>query len=45
LRIVEGTEEEPLCIERRSPMGNFEVWKKVSGRGSKSWFEQVNGGG
>ncbi len=44
LRVTEGTEEEPLIIERRTPMGNCEVWKHVSGRGSKSWFEHVNGG-
>lgn len=43
LRIVEGTEAEPTLIERQVPFGNFEVWRYLSGSGSKSIFEKQGG--
>jgi hypothetical protein len=45
LRVTEGTEEEPKIIERITAFGNCEVWKYVSGRGTRAWFEMANWGG
>ena len=42
LRIVEGTEEAPLIIERKTPHGRFEVWKRIEGSGLKAWFQRVD---
>lgn len=44
LRVTEGTETEPLVIERRS-MGNLQVWKFVHPSKQGPVFELVRGGG
>ena len=43
LRVVEGTNEAPTLLERKSLFGYFEVWKWVSGKGTKALFQQVSG--
>jgi hypothetical protein len=44
LRVVEGTDEAPVILERRTPLGTFEVWRHESGTGSKAWFERRTDG-
>ena len=44
LRVTEGTEEEPLTIERRA-LGNLQIWRYLEGRKYAAVFELVHGAG